>query len=294
MKKISFKKIKNIKKRYLIIAAIVLAAILFVLIRSCGANPEEDYDMDTPEQTAVVERMTIEKKISSKGEVKSALEEKLTPHAGWKLDKIKAVRGEEVKEGDTILIYTNGNTMKAPYDLAVKEWTLPDKGEELKNSHEITVAGTHVLQMDVTVSEDKILDVKNGSPATVKIKAIDRKYNGNVSYVSDVGEYIDGMSDFTVSVTFDNDGKTKIGMNGRAKIVLDKAKNVLAVPVDAVYSDGDTSFVTVKKGDETKEVQVETGLSNDNYIEIKSGLKEGDEVIVASPEDEWGDDEIYY
>lgn len=282
------------KTKYIIIAAAVLALIVFVIIRSCGAQSGTDEEMEMPEETATVERMTIENKISSKGEVVSSLEENLTPHTGWKLKETKAVKGEAIKEGDTILVYTNGSVMKAPYGLVVKEWNLPNKGGTFTDESSITVAGTDVLKMDISVGEDKILDVRNGSPAVVKIKATGGKYRGNVSFVSDVGEYSGGLSEFTVSVTFDNDGKAKLGMNGRAVISLDKAENVLAVPADAVYSDGDTSYVTIKKGDKTKDVEVETGLSNDEYTEIRSGLKEGDEVIVVSSyEDEW-DEEIYY
>lgn len=291
MKKIDFSKIKSNKKK-LIIAAIILAVIVFIIIRSCSAQPGID-DMEEPEDTATVKVMNIENAISSKGEVKSNLEENLVPHTGWKLQETKAIRGEAIKEGAAILTYTNGNVMKAPYDLVVKEWNLPNKKGTFKNENSVTVAGTHVLKMDLTVSEDKILDVRNGSPATVKINAIGKKYTGNVSFVSDVGEYSDGLSEFTVSVTFDNDGKAKLGMNGKAKISLAKANNVLAVPVDAVYKDGDASYVTVKKGKDTEEVKVETGISNDKFIEIKSGLKEGDTVMVSSSdEDEWEDE--YY
>lgn len=67
----------------------------------------------------------------------------------------------------------------------------------------------------------------------------------------------------------------RLGMNGDAKIILDERKNVIAVPVDAVV-DG---HVTKKNG-EVKQVKVEVGLEGDIYTEIKSGLSEGDQIII--------------
>ncbi len=83
------------------------------------------------------------------------------------------------------------------------------------------------------------------------------------------------------------------GMNVDATIVLSEAADALAVPVAAVQR-GNTVYVkdsSAKNTDNTmvngtalpdgwRAVEVETGLSNDDYIEITSGLSEGDVVYV--------------
>jgi HlyD family secretion protein len=66
------------------------------------------------------------------------------------------------------------------------------------------------------------------------------------------------------------------GLNGQADIVTEEHKDVLAVPQDAIREDG---TVYIKEGNEYKTVKVETGLSSDSDIEIKSGLTEGQEVV---------------
>lgn len=301
MKKIRFKSMfKNMSKKKKIITALILAAVIVAvvfLIHSCGSRSDEE----TAEEevlSAVAEKMTITQNISSKGEIKSALEEKKTPHAGYTLEKINVTEGQAVKEGKAILTYTNGQTMTAPYDCVVLEWDLPDPKQTVSNDDYVKIAGTKVMLIEVSVGEDEVFLIKKGSPATIKVDATDSKYKGEVSFVSDVGEYEEGMSQFKVKVLFNNDGNLKLGMNGKAKITLAKAENVIGVPVDAVSEDGESSSVTVRNGDnpeDTKDVEVETGISDGEFVEIKSGLKEGDVVQYYSNEDEaWEEEGPYY
>ena len=60
--------------------------------------------------------------------------------------------GDALDEGDTILTYTNGYKMTAPYDCVVESWYLPDVGDQLTTSHYVTIAGTDVMQMELSVS----------------------------------------------------------------------------------------------------------------------------------------------
>ncbi len=293
MKKIKLKKFSKKQKILLVLILLAIIAIVFAVVRSFMVTPQtEDYTEEQPVYEKA-QRMDVENSISAKGEIVSGLEEDLTPHAGYKLKEVKVKENEEIKEGGVILTYTNGKTMTAPYKCVVKKWNLPKEKNEITNSHSVSISSTSVLNIKLSVSEEEILKIKKGYTATVKVKATGKSYKGYVCFVSDVGNYSDGSSEFDVNVSFDNDGKIKLGMNGKAKISLGKASNVIAVPVDAVYTDGDSSYVTKKlKGkdsdgnDKTEDVKVKTGLEGRNYIEIKSGLKEGDKVLVNSSDDE--------
>ena len=312
------KRLKNLsKKKKIIILICLLAAIAAVLIFAHPRNTEGSEDMSYDSMTAVAEVMTIENTISSEGEVKSVLEEEKVPHATYRLKEVKVSKNQQIKEGDPILVYTNGAKMTAPYNCVVLDWKLPAKDGKLTNDHSVTIAGTDVLKMDLEVDENKILQVDKGDLATVKVSAVGGKYKGEVSFVSDVGEYGGGTSTFSVSIVFDNDGKAKLGMNGKAKITLDKAKDVIGVPVDAVYEEDGHSYVSVLRGDAAEEaaseggeesdedmeegggidldaaeqVEVKTGLKGDEFIEIKSGLKEGDTVVYEMSEEDWEEED---
>ena len=58
--------------------------------------------------------------------------------------------------------------------------------------------------------------------------------------------------------------------------------DVLAVPIDGVQINGDRKYVLVVENGETKEVDIETGLSNDEYVEVKSGLSGGETIQVVT------------
>ncbi|MBQ6631191.1 MAG: efflux RND transporter periplasmic adaptor subunit, partial [Romboutsia sp.] len=62
-------------------------------------------------------------------------------------------------------------------------------------------------------------------------------------------------------------------------IVIKESNNALLVPIQAVKSKGGKYTVSVKSGDETKDVEVEVGLQNSSSVEILSGLKQGDIVV---------------
>ena len=59
-------------------------------------------------------------------------------------------------------------------------------------------------------------------------------------------------------------------------------RNSLTLPIDAVIRNGKTASAWIQAGKNTfKAVMVETGLESDDRIEIKSGLKEGDIVVLS-------------
>jgi len=88
---------------------------------------------------------------------------------------------------------------------------------------------------------------------------------------------------YVVTVTL-NSGQTslKIGMTADANIIVTNKDNVLLVPNTAIRAQSNRRFVTIPKGgDQVEEIEIKTGLSNDQETEILSGLHEGQSVIVS-------------
>ena len=155
------------------------------------------------------------------------------------------------------------------------------------------------LTMDISVDELDVSEVQVGQEVTITADAVaDKTYTGEVTNVSISGTTSNGVTTYPVTVKItDTDGLLP-GMNVDAKIVVESVTDVLTVPVDAV-SRGNTvlalsdSSVTYKDGDKLtlddkdspvgfKSSKVTLGLSSDDYIEVKSGLKEGDVVAVGT------------
>ena len=241
------------------------------------------------------------------------------------------------KKGEKIGSSGNGNTIAKIFDLSSLKFEM--------NIDELDIDSL-ALGQEVQVTSD----AKNG-----------HTYVGKITKISIQGTTSNGTTYYPITVTLndygsDTDGSAlRPGMNIDAEIILEKAENVLAVPVDAVSrgnkvkviknpeayatgsdnnnkdsknsgdvpslpdgapantpspdgftpdtdaASGETApvgeqtgltpptamnggYSTVPKTAEYTEVTVETGISDDDYIEILSGLEEGDVVIVESAE----------
>jgi hypothetical protein len=72
-------------------------------------------------------------------------------------------------------------------------------------------------------------------------------------------------------------------MTGDVDFVLTEHPNVLAVPVKYISNEGDKQFVYKLVNGKAEKTYIETGLSDDTYTEVTSGLKEGDTVYDKTP-----------
>ncbi|MFR9207067.1 MAG: HlyD family efflux transporter periplasmic adaptor subunit [Lachnospiraceae bacterium] len=139
--------------------------------------------------------------------------------------------------------------------------------------------------MTVMVNELDISSVKAGQKAEVSVDAFaDKKFEAEVTSVSNYGTYDGSMSNYTVEITLKADDRLLSGMNGSAVIVSNSAENVLLVPVEAINEDAQGEFVYVSStgntdGSDKKQVRIKTGLSDGEFAEVLEGLNEGDKVM---------------
>lgn len=182
-------------------------------------------------------------------------------------------------------------TITAPISGMVVEKNVK-AGDKLDNTNASTAMAVifdmSSLEFELSVDELDINSVKLGQKVIITADALDGKtYNGEVTNVSINGTTSGGVTTYPVTVTIlDFDESLLPGMNIDAEIITTSAENVLAVPVTAVNR-GNTVFVKGEKENEKdiapegyKTVRVKTGVYNDEFIEIKSGLSEGDIVYV--------------
>ncbi|SQC69555.1 macrolide transporter subunit MacA [Listeria fleischmannii subsp. fleischmannii] len=86
-----------------------------------------------------------------------------------------------------------------------------------------------------------------------------------------------------------NDSKNlKAGMTVSGSILVSKKAHVLNIPIEAVQkNDKDEYYVLIPKKEKNKQTKkvkqvIETGIRNDNIIEVKKGLKKGEEILLPS------------
>ena len=103
--------------------------------------------------------------------------------------------------------------------------------------------------MNLSVSEKDINKVEIGDSVKITMTASSDVINGFITSVSEVGSYSSSGSYFTAVVTFDNNGKQKIGMSATYEIIIESAENVIAVPVEAIQTSDEGKYVIVVKED---------------------------------------------
>ena len=146
------------------------------------------------------------------------------------------------------------------------------------------------LEMSINVDELQISSISVGQKVQITADAVqDKTYVGTVTRVSMKGASNGGTTTYPVTIRIDDTDGLRPGMNANAEIVVAEANNALVVPNAAVMRG---SYVLVTKdspsaanADTAMEapegfvyVPVKTGVSDDDYTQIVSGIQEGDTI----------------
>jgi HlyD family secretion protein len=75
----------------------------------------------------------------------------------------------------------------------------------------------------------------------------------------------------------------KPGISAKAETFIERRVDVLYVPIQCVFLENGKHWVYLAEAGAPRAVEVEPGLNNDSYIEIRSGLSVGDEVLIYNP-----------
>jgi len=152
-------------------------------------------------------------------------------------------------------------------------------GEEL-----LQVADLSQVWVNADIYEQDLPWIKVGQVARVELPyAPGRVLEGKVDYIY---PYLAGETrTVKARVVFANPGlELKPEMYANLQIATSPARDVLAIPVDAVLRSGQKSVVFVSLGEGKFDPRsVETGVSGDEgYVEIRSGLHPGDQVVTSA------------
>jgi len=165
------------------------------------------------------------------------------------------------------------------------------------NSSAITlcvIADMSVMTFTINVDELDIAQLKEGQEVSISADALSNKdFTGYVDNIGILGTTSDGVTSYPVTIVINDADDLWPGMNVSAEIIVDSAKDVLRVPVTAVNR-GNTVLVKGAESDDeinqrnapegANYVRIKMGLNDESYIEVTSGLSEGDIVLVPKIE----------
>lgn len=136
------------------------------------------------------------------------------------------------------------------------------------------------LEATLNVPERELATLKAGQPVTMLADALPgRSFAGRVDRVAPVVD--SGSGTFRVVCAFDEGAQDlQPGMFGRLRIDYDQRADALVVPRLALLDDGDPAVFRVREG-KVARVPVKLGYAEGAWVEVREGLKEGDQVVTA-------------
>jgi HlyD family secretion protein len=156
----------------------------------------------------------------------------------------------------------------------------------------MTIADTSTILTEVNVDEADIASVRVGQEAEIIAIAFPEQPVAGViesiAVSAKVAEGEQGRS-FAVKIRITDTRGVDLrpGLSCRAEIFTDLQEGVLAAPIQAILIDEDltenrTTYYAFKRdGDQVQKVNVDVGISDDTFQEIRSGIEEGEEIVIG-------------
>ncbi|MBI5034535.1 MAG: efflux RND transporter periplasmic adaptor subunit [Chloroflexi bacterium] len=147
----------------------------------------------------------------------------------------------------------------------------------------LAVADQSELRVKVNIDETDIAQIKVGQSVQIRLDAYPEAHvTAKVTDVAAVATTVQGVVNYVVTVSINpSQVPLKIGMTADANIVVANKENVLLVPNQAVRGVSNRRYVTIQTDpQQTKEIEVNLGMANDQESEVISGLEEGQTVVI--------------
>jgi len=292
------------RRTWIIVAAMVvgvaiIAGVVFWLMR-----PAEG----TQYRERQVKRGTLEVMIISTGTVAPKNRLEIKPPIAGRAEDVLVDEGARVRKGQ-ILAWMSSTERAALLDAArargedeVKRWeefyrATPiispingtvilrkiEPGQTFTSSDAVLVIADRLI-VEAQVDETDIAQVKPRQPARIVLDAYgESPIPARVDAVAYEAKLVNNVTTYTVDVQPEKVPPfMRAGMTANVHFIMSRKDDALLLPASAVRKRRDKSVVTIRdEGGEPVETVVETGASDGKDIEIVSGLKEGDTVLVA-------------
>lgn len=146
-----------------------------------------------------------------------------------------------------------------------------------------TLSPDALMSITINVDETDILSLEKEQTVEITVDSIgEETFEGTVTEINKTAASASGVTNYSAEIRLDKNEKMLAGMSADAVIRIQGVDDAIIIPVDALHQTSDSAYVYTSYDEETKEyggmVEVTTGLSNSNYVEIISGIKEGQTV----------------
>lgn len=174
----------------------------------------------------------------------------------------------------------NNSTLYAPFYGVVTSLPFPNPGVNVGfTDPQVEIIDPESIYFEVEADQSEVISLKEGMLVNIILDSFrDKEISGKVSFISYSPKAGETSTIYKVKIELNKDSldglEPRIGMSGDAKFVISEKKDTLYVPLKFVNSDKDGKYVNL--GKIGNKVRVETGIENEDSIEITKGVNEGD------------------
>ncbi len=275
-------------RAFAVMVILVIAALVAYFVH--GAVAKDDTD-EVTYTTGAAETMTLTSSVSGEGNIEWVHASDVTSSLSGTVSDLQVSLGQKVDEDQKLFVVAGSRSSKwvtAPIAGRITALNVAN-GDEIDGSSSSTPAATIIDLNDfkavVTIAESDIASVMIGQKAVITFDALpDLTLTGMVTSMDFTGTNTSGVVSYRVVITPDTPNvDVRGGMTVSVNIITDVAADVLAVPSSAVKTSTNGSYVQILGEDgQLTDVTVETGMTTDSYVQILSGLTEGQEIVVSS------------
>ncbi|MFA5519557.1 MAG: efflux RND transporter periplasmic adaptor subunit [Spirochaetota bacterium] len=252
---------------------------------------------------------TVTRYVATTGTVQPRNRLEVMPPINGRVESVLVNEGDRVNKGQ-ILVWMSSADRAALIDAAriqgreqVKYWeeaykpipiTAPisgtvivrgfEPGQNVSTSDAILVI-SDILLMKGNVDETDVGRIKEGQNADITLDAYpDISVKGKVMHINYESTTVNNVTTYEVRIVPDTVPSIfKSGMNANIKIYDIIKENILLIPVEAVQYEKGIPFVAIKKNKGEPEKRfIETGISDEVYIEVISGIEENEIILSES------------
>lgn len=153
----------------------------------------------------------------------------------------------------------------------------------------LTMGPNESMSITIGIDETDILSLEVGQDAEVVVSSVSEDtLVGTVTEISKEATTTSGVTQYSAVVTVSKIDGMLPGMTAQVDVKIEGVENALIIPVDALHQTSTIYYVYTSYDEETQQyggmVEVTTGMQNDNYVEILSGLNVGDTVYYTVSE----------
>lgn len=283
-----FMGMKRKKKKW--VRRIVWLVVLALL--GCGfyfiGLPMLQKSVTTTYDTYTATRGSISNNLSFSGSFALKNAETLSASSSGTVRSVYVAAGDRVKSGDRLVRLSTGETVKASMDGTVNTLEVA-AGDEVSTGQQLCqVADFSTLSVSIRVDEYDIGEVSVGQACTVTATSQEKSFESEIASINYVSQSTGNVAYYTATADVAVSEGIYPGMQATITIPKASVEDVVILKMDALSFDKtNQAYVWMKdEGEYLKQVSVELGMDNESYVEIKSGLKEGDTVYVEAKEEE--------